>query len=131
MKKIILLTVLAGILGLFTACSMEHIKELEFTVVEEDEIPEELMEKIEDAKKEKMRITFADKGYLYIVEGYGVQKTSGYSIEVEELYETENSIHITTTLLGPDKSEEIIEKETYPFVVVKTEENEKYVVFTD
>lgn len=136
MKKIVLSAVLAGVIFILSACSVEKIKEekikdLEFTVVPQEEIPEELMEQIEKEKKERMRVTFADKGYLYIAEGYGAQETSGYSIEVEELYETENSLYIRTELLGPDKEEKIVDKETYPFVVVKIEFNEKYVVFSD
>lgn len=124
----------AGIALFLTACSVESIKEekikdLEYTVVAEDEVPEELMTQIEEEKEEPMKITFSDKGYLYIVHSYGVQETSGYSIEVKELYETENAICIETELLGPRKTEKIIETETYPFVVVKIEENEKYVVF--
>lgn len=136
LKKIILSAVLAGIFFLLSACSVERIKEekikdLEFTVVAEDEIPEEMMEQIQEKKREKMRLTYLDGGYLYIAEGYGAQETSGYSVEVEEFYETENSLYIKTALWGPKKTEKIIEQETYPFVVIKTEENEKYVVFTE
>lgn len=124
----------AGAVILLSACSVEQVKEekinnLEYTVVAADEVPEELMIQIEEEKKEPMKITFSDKGYLYIVHSYGAQETSGYSIEVKELYETENAICIRTELLGPKKTEEIIETETCPFVVVKIEENEKYVVF--
>lgn len=123
-----------GAVIFLSACSIdtikeEKIKDLEYTVMAPDEVPEELMEQIEKEKEEPMKITFSDKGYLYIVHSYGTQETSGYSIEVKELYETENAICFETELLGPKKTEEIIETETYPFVVVKIEENEKYVVF--
>ena len=134
LKRKCLLALWTGAVILLSACSVESIKEekikdLEYTVVPVDEVPEELMTQIEEEKKEPMKITFSDKGYLYIVHSYGIQETSGYSIEVKELYETDNSICIETELLGPKKTEEIIEAETYPFVVVKIEENEKYVVF--
>lgn len=135
MPKRFLLSVLAGMICLAaTACSVEKVseeklKDLEYTVVASDEIPEELMTQIEEEKKEPMTLTYGDKGYLYIAKGYGAQETSGYSIEMKELYETENSICFKTELLGPDKSEQILETETYPYIVVKIEENEKYVVF--
>ena len=134
MDRKCLVALCSGAVLLLSACSIETIKEekikdLEYTVLSADEVPEELMTQIEEEKKEPMRITFLDKGYLYIVHSYGAQETSGYSIEVKELYETENSIYIETELLGPKKSEEIVETETYPYVVVKLEENEKYVVF--
>ena len=112
-----------------TAMKEEKIRDLEYTVVAADEIPEELMAQIEKEKEEPMKLTFSDKGYLYIVHSYGAQETSGYSIEVKELYETKNAICIETELWGPKKTEKIVETETYPFVAVKIEENEKYVVF--
>lgn len=135
MGKRFLLSVLAGIVVLLmTACSVDKISEekisdLEFTVVASDEIPEELMQQIEEEKEGAMKFTYADRGYLYIAKGYGARETSGYSIEVKELYETKNSICMKTELLGPDPSEKIVEKETYPYIVVKIEYSDKYVVF--
>lgn len=126
---------LGSIMVIFlSACSVESIKEekmkdLDYTVVPSDEVPEELMTKIEEERNEPMKITFSDKGHLYIVHSYGAQETSGYSIEVKELYETENAICIDTELLGPKKTEEIVETDTCPYIVVKIEENDKYVVF--
>jgi len=54
---------------------------------------------------------------------------SGYSIEVEECFETENMICVKTNLMGPSKEEEAFEQETYPYIVIKTEYSEKSVVF--
>ena len=56
--------------------------ELEIKVVTEEAIPEELMSLIEKNKKTPFRLTFADQGKLYLAEGYGEQKTTGYSVEV-------------------------------------------------
>ncbi len=134
MDRKIMSVILTGVILILSACSMERIKEeklqdIDFTVLSEDEIPKELTGQIEESQKEEMKLTFSDKGYLYIVRGYGAQETSGYSIEVLELYETENAVCIETNLLGPDTTEDIIETETYPYVVVKLEDKEKYVVF--
>ena len=74
-------------------------------------------------------MTYADNGSLYIAVGYGEQPTSGYSIEVKELYETENAIYIHTNLIGPAKDEKIVERKTYPYIVVKLEFVDKNVVF--
>ncbi len=132
MRKCILIIV-AGLLFI-TGCSVEKmdtekLKDLEFTVVDEAEIPEELKSQIEEKKDTPLKLTYSDKGYFYIAQGYGAQKTSGYSIEVLEVYETKNAICMKTNLIGPDKNEEILEKQTYPFVVIKIEYNEKHVVF--
>ena len=80
--------------------------ELEIKIVTEEEIPEELMSLIEKNKKNPFRLTFADQGKLYLAEGYGEQKTTGYSVEVDRLCETQEAVHIHTGLLGPEKGEE-------------------------
>lgn len=109
--------------------TMAKIKDLECTVLAEDNIPEELLEKIEDKKEDAFKMTFQDQGFLYICVGYGTQKTGGYSIAVNELYETANAVYIDTNLIGPKLEEKSNPVESYPYVVVKTEFIEKPVVF--
>ena len=84
---------------------------------------------IEEKKKEPMKVTYADQGYLYAAVGYGKQETSGYSITVDECYETDNAICIHTSLLGPKKDEKVSEKASYPYLVIKTEAIDKVVEF--
>ncbi len=117
-----------------TACSagkddMKKLREVEYTIVNPEEVPEELRTRIEEKKEETFRLTYSDDGYLYMARGYGKRETSGYSVEVTECYETEDVVMVKTNLLGPPKDEEIVEKSTYPYVVAKTEYIEKNVVF--
>ena len=109
--------------------TMAKIKDLECTVLAEENIPEELLEKIEDKKEEAFKMTFEDQGFLYICVGYGTQKTGGYSIAVNASYETTNAVYIDTNLIGPSPEEKSNPVESYPYVVVKTEFIEKPVVF--
>lgn len=111
--------------------SLAKIKDLEFTVVAEENIPEELLAAINEKKTEGFKVTYQDNGFVYICRGYGEQETGGYSITVNALYETENAVYFNTTLLGPDPSEKDVKKgsKSYPYVVVKTEMLEKPVVF--
>ncbi|MEF9945291.1 MAG: protease complex subunit PrcB family protein [Lachnospiraceae bacterium] len=122
------------VLGMMAGCSVEKInadklRDLEFTVVKKEEVPEELKVVIEREKKEPFKFSYADQGYLYIARGYGAKETSGYSIEVKECYEAENAVYIQTNLLGPARKEVIVEKTTYPYAVVKLEMIEKTVMF--
>ena len=107
----------------------EKTKDIEFTVVAKEEIPEELKEKIEEGKENPVKMTYGDGEYLYIVRGDGRQETTGCSIEVKAVYETENAVYIQTELKGPEKGEEILEKATCPYVVVKIEYRDTHVVF--
>lgn len=108
---------------------MEKIKDLEFTVIAEDKLPEELLTAIEERKTSPFKITFQDQGFLYICIGYGQQETGGYSIAVNDLYETANAIYINTNLIGPGPEEKGNLSPSYPYVVIKTEYIEKSVVF--
>ncbi len=131
MKKIVFLI---GCMFLICGCSiqkddMEKIRDIEFTVIDEAKLPVELREYINEEKKKPFEITYGDEGYLYIVKGYGTKDTSGYSIEVEECFETSNVICVRTKLLGPPKGEKIHEEETFPYIVIKIEYSDKSVVY--
>lgn len=133
MKKTGLYILLLAMLCL-CACSIQKdngrkLKDITFTVVDTEEVPEELKARIEKRKSKDFQITYADKSDLYIVRGYGKKNTSGYSVEVTDCYETEKTICIASNLLGPGKGEEIAKKPTYPYVVIKMKYIDKHVVF--
>ena len=109
--------------------STEKLRDIDFTVVDEDDIPDELEEMIDEKEEQPFKLTYADGGDLYIAVGYGEQPTTGYSIQVKELYESKNAIYIHTNLIGPSKDEKVLERETHPYIVVKLEYVDKNVVF--
>lgn len=134
LKVILLLLSIVGSGLLLTGCKTEEtdikkIKDLEFTVVEDADVPEQLMEIISEKKKEPFKISFGNTDNLYIVVGYGEQPTGGYSISVDELFLTSNAIYINTNLIGPSEKDYVSNAITYPYVVVKTEFIDKRVVF--
>lgn len=119
---------------LLFGCSIEEtnptkVSDLKFTVVEEEEVPAELQEKIEEKKAADFKLCYETEDALYIVRGYGEQETGGYSISVEALYLSPNSIFFQTTLIGPRKGETIAQSPTFPYIVIKTERREENVIF--
>ena len=117
-----------------TGCSVEKedqdkVRDLEFAVVSEAELPEELAKLVAEKKAAPFKLTYSNDQGLYIVVGYGEQATGGYSIAVRELYLTENSVVIRTELLGPEKGEATGTDPSYPVLIVKTEFLEEPVVF--
>lgn len=129
------------VLGILLACvllacgctmlSEEKIKlrDLDFTVLGEEKIPEQLKTIIEEKKKSAFQITYTDNTNLYICIGYGEQETGGYSIAVNELYLTDTNIVVSTSLLGPDASEKSNKTPSCPYIVIKTEFLEQTVTF--
>ena len=119
---------------LTTACTVDKtedgkVRDLEFTVIGEGDAPQELKDILAEKRTQPFKLTYSDDQNLYIVVGYGPQVTGGYSITVEELYLTENSIVIDTELLGPAKGETVAPETSYPFVIVRTEYLEDPVIF--
>lgn len=114
-----------------TMLSQERVKlqDLEFTVLSEEVIPEELKTIIDEKKAEAFKLTYSDEDFLYIVIGYGQQSTGGYSIAVNELYLAEESIYVNTTLLGPEAIDAREKVPTCPYIVLKTDFVDKPVVF--
>ena len=134
MKKIINIICLLMLAALTLAgCTAdeaeEKVRDLEFAVVEEKEIPQELMKLIEEKKLNEFRLTYTDDSSLYLVMGYGEQATGGYSISVNACYLTASSLIFDTTLLGPSAEETVQQKPSYPYIVVRTEIREEPVVF--
>lgn len=128
------LLALAGILFLTAGCvsrpqKTRKLRDLDYVIVDKDLIPAELQLLIEENKSMPFKLTYSDQGKLYIAEGYGAQPTTGYSVEVNGLYETEDAIYIHTNLLGPGKEEETQEISTFPYVAVQLDALEKKVMF--
>ena len=138
MKKI--WGMMVGVWGLgmllfaFTGCTMlseerVRLRDLEFTVLSEEKIPEELMAIIKEKKAEPFKLTYSDNEYLYISRGYGEQSTGGYSIAVNDLYLTDNAVYVSTSLLGPEAAPQKDDSPSYPYIVIKTEFLEETVIF--
>lgn len=132
-KKIILLLTITMILAM-AACSNkaisdEKVKDVDYTVVAEADIPDTLRNAIEEKKEEPFKLSYSDGESLYIAVGYGRQSSGGYSIVVDELYMTDSNIVYATTLTGPDNNSVITDKPSFPYMVVKTEYTDCEVIY--
>ena len=140
-KRHILLAFAAAALVCLCGCTVitkdgnEKVRDIDFTVLAEDNIPDELKQVIEEKKEKEFKLTYQDNGFLYICVGYGRQETGGYSITVNDLYLTGNSIYVDTNLIGPDPENRELYKAqekdsaSYPYVILKIEYWDKSVVF--
>ena len=125
---------LAFCLFLCAGCSVEKsnrtkVSDLEYEIVAEENIPEELKQNIEERKNADFKMTYETDADLYIVRGYGEQETGGYSIRIKELYLTSNAIFFSTELIGPRKGETITKSPSFPYIVVRTALREESTIF--
>lgn len=129
----LLLMIVIAAIGLLGCKSentdIEKLKDLDFTVVEDADLPGELKEIIDEKKEEPFKLSYTNKDNLYIVVGYGKQNSGGYSIAVDQLYLTKNAVYLDTNLIGPSQSDVTAQGITYPYVVVKLECRDEKIVF--
>ncbi len=135
--KRLLCTTCAGIMSLclvLSGCSIldkkeEKVRDLTITPVTDSELPQELQTLIAQKTSAPFKMTYSTDENLYIAVGYGPQEGGGYSISVNELYLTGNSIVIDTELKGPEAGEKAGTQSSSPYIVVKTELLDLPVVF--
>ena len=84
---------------------------------------------IKERKKNPFELTFSDNSSLYIVKGYGKQPTGGYSITVNDFYQSNDDLVFDTELFGPKKDDTFSTLPSYPYIIIKTEFRENPVVF--
>ena len=125
--------VLLFLLCLLSGCSIEKVRaqngvKPEYTVMKETDFPDKVKELIAENKESEFQLTYQDGSWLYLIKGYGKQKTGGYSIQIEDLSLWENAIHLQTVLLGPEE-EDLKDDPSYPYLVVRMKYREEPVIF--
>ena len=133
-KRLSLICLIAWLAFSIVGCGMlqkknSEEKEVDYTVVKKEELPSEVKKIIEVKKQEEFQMAYQCEGELYLLRGYGIQSSGGYSIQVEYVRENEEEIHIKTRLLGPESREEQKDTISCPSIVVKVENRNKKIVF--
>ena len=124
-EKICEMSMILGLGALLCGCMMfepsdQKVADMEFSVVDAEILPEEIKQMIEEKKGKAFWMAYHEEEHTYIILGYGIQETSGYRIQVNDVYQGEDSIWVDTDLIGPAKSEKIEETATYPYVIIQT-----------
>lgn len=129
--EIMCVTMLIALLGgcMFMEATDEKVKDRAYVVVSEDALPEEIQSIIEMKKTEAFQMAYHEEKASYIILGYGMQETSGYSIQVNEVYEGKDSIWVDADLIGPRKNEAVENEPSYPYVIIKTDKIDQLIRF--
>jgi hypothetical protein len=110
--------------------AQEKLSDLDFSVIGVEEQPETLLDIIADKADAPFQLSYTIGEDLYIAVGYGTQQSTGYSITVNEFYETKDSLVIDTSLIGPGSADNVTSTPSTPYIVIKTHNIEdKTIVF--
>ena len=112
-----------------TASEPKDKTKVDYTVVENEDLPAELMKVIEKKKDKVLRLTYTTKDYTYVVVGYGKKDKTGYSIRVNDVYIGDGALYVDMNLIGPKENEQVNEVDTFPVIVIKMERREESVIF--
>ena len=121
--------VVALMLAISFCMAADNHEKIDYTVVENEDLPIELKKLIDNKKQSTLRLTYTTKDYTYIVAGYGTKETSGYSIRVDDVYVSGNAVYADFKLIGPAEGEQVNEVSTTPYIVLKYEKRDESVVF--
>ena len=101
---------------------------LEYTIVKQEEIPEEISELMEQKKKESISDDLS--GGRYKVSGEGIWRAAYRRVQYSGggVSESENAVFCKTRLIGPEKADAGSEP-SYPCIVLKIRETEKPIEF--
>ena len=100
----------AVILMLLASCRITDVsegerKELSYAIVK----PGDSAGNRSDLRRKKesaFQMAYESGDDLYILRGYGKQKSGGFSIQIEEVSKSENAVFVRTKLVGPAAKEE-------------------------
>lgn len=134
MKRRRILCVFSVLVLLLSGCGTHRVDEekqedLDYETLDPFELPETLWQEVEEEKSEPFLLAYGDGEQLYIALGYGGQDSGGYSIQIEEFYETEDAVCIHTCLTGPDEGEKVSQEPDCPYAAVATEYTEKRILW--
>lgn len=102
---------------------------IDYTVVEDADVPAKLKELIDQKKEKEFRLTFTTSEYMYMAVGYGAKETDGYSIKVRGVTLDDETVYVGTSLYGPVENEKVAKVSTTPYIVLKIEKRGKVVVY--
>ncbi|MGN0204401.1 MAG: protease complex subunit PrcB family protein [Coprococcus sp.] len=132
--KVLRISIFMLLIVSLCACSKgttreKKVSDLDFTVVNQEDISEELMKHIEERKAESFTLIYKDGENMFLTIGYGQQASGGYSIKVNDLYLGETSVCVSTSLEGPEADEKKDQIISYPYIVLKMETMDCPVIF--
>lgn len=128
MKKyigIIAIIVLAIALIYFFRFSKGRPKTVDFTVVEEDNIPAQIVEILPNYRMKEKALVCKVNDEIYVVVTRGEKGTAGYGVDIKKILleniDNEQTVRVIAEFIDPKPGDVLAQVLTYPYIVVKTD----------
>lgn len=100
-----------------------------YELVSGTQVPQKVYERIFHRQKERFGFTYEDENDQYIAFGFGRMPTGGYSIQVLAVKDTKDTIVVEAKIIAPEPGEVVRDQESYPYLILRVEGNQKHVQF--
>ncbi len=131
LKNIFLVFLLAvTMLFVYGCAEPEETKEVVTPLEpEEEDLPEEIREWIEDSRDKFGGRVRVHNDLLYILVTYGEKPTGGYNVEIEKIEKQGSTLEVTAKFTEPGEDEMVTQALTYPYDLAVVEETDVEVEF--
>lgn len=112
----------AAIAGVVVMCVMNSSKKIEFTVLEDKNIPKEIETQVlpEYRNLERALACIVDDK-VYVVVTRGEKTTSGYEVDIDKMIMTDDKLEVYAAYTDPEEGKAVSQVLTYPYAVAETE----------
>lgn len=112
----------AAIAGVVIMCVMNSSKKIEFTVLEDKNIPKEIETQVlpEYRNLERALACIVDDK-VYVVVTRGEKTTSGYEVDIDKMMMNDDKLEVYAAYIDPEEGKAVSQVLTYPYAVAETE----------
>ncbi len=133
-KGLITVMVFALLLVLATGCGEKTVggpTEMNFQRVQEEQLPGEVQNWLNENIIEYGKDTYAHEDKLYILVAYGEKPTAGYTVEISKVEKLDGNINVYASFQDPGPDDMVATVITYPYDLVVIEDQGLPVIFKD
>jgi len=133
-KKSLIPVMVLALLVLVAGCGEKTVggpTEMSFQRVEEEQLPEDVKNWLNEKINEYGKDTFAHEEKLYILVAYGEKPTAGYIVEIDKVEKADGNINVYASFQDPAAGDMVATVITYPYDLVVIEDQGLPVTFKD
>ncbi len=133
-KGLITVMVFALLLVLAAGCGEKTVggpTEMNFQRVQEEQLPGEVQNWLNENIIEYGEKTFVHENKLYILVAYGEKPTAGYTVEIDQVEKLDGNINVYASFQDPGPDDMVATVITYPYDLVVIDDQGLPVIFKD
>lgn len=119
---VLCILIAAAVAGVVVMCVMNSSKKIEFTALEDKDIPREIESQVlpEYRNLERALACIVDNK-VYVVVTRGEKTTSGYEVDINKMIMNDDKLEVYAEYSDPEEGKVVSQVLTYPYAVAQTE----------